>query len=135
MTIKKIGVISLGKTMGAFYGGLGLIFGLIITLFALMGAAIGAAGGNNDAFLGMFFGVGAVIIVPLLYGAFGFIGGVITAFVFNLVSSCTGGLEIEVDGFAAPAVASSYPQTLPQTSYVPPSTGQPSNPYKPPSNV
>jgi hypothetical protein len=46
--------------------------------------------------LGSIFGIGAIVIFPIMYGVLGVIGGVIMAALYNLVASITGGLEIEV---------------------------------------
>jgi len=52
-------------------------------------------------------GVAAVIVLPLFYGLLGFIGGIITAALFNLVASMVGGVEIELSqGFDPPARSS-----------------------------
>lgn len=43
MVVKKFGVLSAGKVLGALYALLGLIVGAFTALFSLLGAAIGAA--------------------------------------------------------------------------------------------
>ena len=45
----------------------------------------------------MLLGVGAIIVLPIIYGIMGLIGGIITALIFNVVSGFIGGLEIEVE--------------------------------------
>jgi hypothetical protein len=59
-----------------------------------------AMGGEENAALGggmvMGMGLAAVVLLPILYGVFGFIGGVISAFFFNLAAKYVGGLELEV---------------------------------------
>jgi hypothetical protein len=100
MVISKVGVLSCGKVMGALYALIGLIVGACLALFSLIGAGFAAgAGGDDGAAAGMFgamFGVGAVIMLPLFYGFAGFIGGLITAAIYNLVSGAVGGLELDV---------------------------------------
>jgi hypothetical protein len=46
--------------------------------------------------MGALFGVGSILLLPLFYGALGFIGGAISAFVYNLVAGVVGGIELEV---------------------------------------
>lgn len=101
MVIRKIGVMSLAKLMAVMYAGIGLVLGVLYALFAVVGGgAMMAMGGEEGAALGggmmMGMGLAAVVIAPILYGFFGFIGGLISAFFFNLAAKYTGGLELEV---------------------------------------
>jgi hypothetical protein len=45
---------------------------------------------------GMFFGVWAVIILPLCYGIAGGIAALISAAVYNLVARLVGGLQVDI---------------------------------------
>ena len=47
--------------------------------------------------MGALFGVGAVIFMPLFYGALGFITGIITAALYNLVAGWIGGVELQLE--------------------------------------
>ncbi len=98
MVIQRIGVLSLAKVLGALYGGLGLFFGAIVSLVSFFGAAFSQAAAKEPGgqFIAMFFGMGAIILLPLLYGAIGFISGALSALIYNLVAGVAGGLEIEV---------------------------------------
>ena len=93
-TVTSIGVLSLAKMLGVFYALLGLFFGGLLSLFSVMGAAIG--GGDSGGIVAMLFGVGAVIILPIVYGCIGFVGGLIAAPLYNLVAKIMGGLEVEL---------------------------------------
>jgi hypothetical protein len=42
------------------------------------------------------FGVGAVILLPLFYGLMGFLMGMLTAALYNLIAGWLGGVELEV---------------------------------------
>lgn len=106
MVLKRIGVLSCGKIMGALYALMGLIFGAIFSLLSLVGAMAGMASGEGEAIFGLLFGVGAIIALPLFYGVLGFLGGLLTAFLYNLVAGFAGGLELELTG-AGGAVPSS----------------------------
>lgn len=55
--------------------------------------------GSNDAAAAVGGGVGMIVIaviLPFLYGALGFIAGVIMAAIYNLIAKLTGGLEMTV---------------------------------------
>jgi hypothetical protein len=92
--INKIGVFSLGKIFALVYGIIGLILGAFMSLFFL---ANGSMMGTRGAAIEMMFGAGSVIIIPIFYAVIGFIVGIITAAVFNVVTGFAGGLEIEVE--------------------------------------
>ena len=98
LKVRKVGVVSLGKVVGATDALIGLIFGAILSLFSVIGAGFASAAGDDNAFVGMIFGVGAIILLPIFYGIFGFLGGMLVALIFNVVSGIVGGLELEVDG-------------------------------------
>ena len=97
MIIKSVRVLSLGKILGSIYGGLGLIFGVILAVVSLFGVGpVADGGGPPQALLNIFVGGGAVIALPLVYGIFGFIGGLIVGTIYNFVARIVGGLELEV---------------------------------------
>lgn len=99
MVVKRIGVLSLGRVMGTIYGTFGLIIGAILALLSLIGAGVVASEGQGgfEALLPIFFGVGAVIILPLFYGLMTFLVGMLIAVVYNLVARLVGGLELELE--------------------------------------
>lgn len=101
MTIKRIGPLSCAKIAGVTYGVFGLIGGAIVSLFAVIGTALSSA--NPDASakalspaLGALMGVGAIIVFPILYGVLGFIFALIGAWLYNLVASKVGGIEVDI---------------------------------------
>jgi hypothetical protein len=96
MTIKSVRVLSLGKILGSIYGGLGLIFGVVLAVVSLLGLGPVADGADTPAVLGILLGGGAVVALPLLYGLFGFIGGLVVGTIYNFVAGFVGGIEIEV---------------------------------------
>ena len=97
LTLNRLGVASCAKVAGILYAALGLLIGMIFSFVALLGTAIGIASeGGPEALLGLFFGVGAVIVLPIVYGILGAVGGVITALLYNLVAGAFGGVELEL---------------------------------------
>lgn len=97
--LKRVGVLSAGTISGVGGAVGGLLVGGIFFLMSLtmMGVAQqGNLNNSNDptaAVLGM--GIGAIIFMPIAYGIFGFLGGVIYAFLYNLLAGMTGGLQME----------------------------------------
>lgn len=100
MTIRRFGPLSMAKVFGLTYALLGLIFGAFFSLFSVLGAFVGSGMGEHgaEAFFGLLFGVGAVIVLPLFYGAMGFLSGLVGAFFYNLVAGMVGGIEMELEG-------------------------------------
>ena len=100
MIIKRIGIVSLAKLMGVLYAAIGLLVGGVFALFSLLGGGAMMASGEHGAAAGsammLGFGIGAVVIFPIMYGVLGFLGGLLTGWLFNLTSGITGGLELEV---------------------------------------
>jgi hypothetical protein len=89
--------VSLGKVMGLGYALLGLVIGAFFALFSVLGAGLGAAfSQTSEPWMAAVFGVGAVIILPVLYGIFGFIGGILMAAVFNVGMRWAGGLQVDL---------------------------------------
>ena len=102
-TIRRVGVLSVGKVMGMTYALFGLIAGAFFALFSFFGTAFSAAmaesaGDSGAAIFGALFGVGAIIILPIFYGIIGFLGGIIGAAFYNLVAGAVGGVELELSG-------------------------------------
>jgi hypothetical protein len=94
MLVKRVGVLSLGKMLGVLYGAFGLLAGVFVALFCILAAVIGPqqkAGAPSPL-----FGVAAIVLAPLFYGVFGFIGGIVSAALYNVAASVVGGVEIKV---------------------------------------
>ncbi len=98
MIIRRVTPLSVAKVAGAIYMLLGLIFGALFSLAALAGsmASLGQDGGGGTAAFGALFGVGAIILFPILYGALGFVMSLIMAALYNFIAGMVGGIEIDV---------------------------------------
>ena len=98
MQIRRIGPISAAKVGGVLYAGLGLVIGAFVSMImmALGGAAAVSEEAPGGAFLGMLFGAGAIVVMPIFYGIFGALMMLITAALYNLAAKIAGGIEIEV---------------------------------------
>lgn len=88
--VKKFGVLQTAKVVAIIYV---LVSFVIIVPFALIGSFI------SEEFFPEFddFGAAALIVLPFMYGLFGFIFTAIGCVVYNLIASFTGGIEIEME--------------------------------------
>lgn len=93
MIVKSVEMLSVGKVLGCLYTAFGLIFGACASLASLVDAStIGGSGG----FAPVLFGVGAIIFLPIFFGAIGFLSGVLVALLYNLVARMVGGIELDL---------------------------------------
>ena len=93
MVIRRIGPLSLAKVSGVVYALMGFIFGIIFSLVSMVGGAMMPR--ENGGMMGMIFGVGAIIALPIFYGILGFVMSFIGAVLYNVVAGWVGGIEIE----------------------------------------
>ena len=97
MRLTYISPLSVAKVAFVLYGLIGLIIGCCVALASLLGAGFGAASGDRSAIFGAIFGVGAIVFLPLLYGFFGALGGLISSAIYNVVAGMVGGIEIKIE--------------------------------------
>ncbi|MEW6412121.1 MAG: hypothetical protein AB1483_06545 [Candidatus Zixiibacteriota bacterium] len=95
MILKRIEPFSLAKVSAILYAILGLLVGILFSLAAVVGSAFG--GSQDMGLFGEIFGVGSIIFLPIFYGVIGFVGSLIVAFLFNLVTSWVGGIGMEFE--------------------------------------
>lgn len=98
--IKRIAPLSVGKILGLLYACMGL---LILPFFALGGMASIWTQQNHStqnspptAVIGAIM-AGVGFFLPVIYGALGFVGGIIMAALYNFFARWTGGIEVEVE--------------------------------------
>ncbi|MEW6295893.1 MAG: hypothetical protein AB1467_06445 [Candidatus Diapherotrites archaeon] len=84
--IKSLDIMSAAKIYGAMGFIAGIIMGISILIFGT--AASGALG----------FGVGLLgfIMAVVLYTIIGFVGGLVGAFIYNIIAGFIGGIKIEL---------------------------------------
>ena len=101
MVIRRVNPMSCAKVMGVIYAALGLLVGLGFSLLGfLIGSQAGSVGDEmpfGGAALGAMFGVGAIVVMPIMYGIMGVIGGALGALIYNVAAGAIGGIEIDVD--------------------------------------
>lgn len=93
--LRRIGVVSVGKIYGAISAAVGFLIGIVVALGSMVGAGLS---GQDNAIFGALFGAGSIVIFPLLYGAMGFLGGMLGAALYNLFAGAVGGVTIELEG-------------------------------------
>jgi hypothetical protein len=100
--LRSIGPLSCAKVSAVLYGVIGLIIGAFVSLLSLLGVfgrSLGPEVANQPgtAFVGLVFGLGSIILFPLLYACLGAIGGAIMAGIYNIVARAVGGIELEIE--------------------------------------
>jgi hypothetical protein len=95
MVVKRLAPLSFAKVAGVLYVLIGFLFGGLISLISIGGVAFAPGEGENQ-FMGMLFGAGAIILLPIFYGVLGFVTTLIGAALYNAVASVVGGVEFEV---------------------------------------
>ena len=95
MIVTRVGPLSFAKISGVVYALVGLIAGACFSLVSLVGGLAGAKAGMAP--FGMFFGVAAIVVFPIMYGVGGFVFSLIGAALYNLVASKVGGVELQMN--------------------------------------
>ncbi len=91
-TVKRIGVLSLAKLSGAIYAAIILIGGVLFSIVSAVlqfGFRI-----PGFSFLGT---LGMTVVFAILYALLGFVGGALSAFVYNIVAKRVGGVTVEIE--------------------------------------
>lgn len=83
-TVKRFDVLQAGIVSGA----ISAAFSLVMVPFLLIIMAVSPRGAG--------LGLVMIIFLPIMYGVFGFIGGIIGAFVYNICAKFVGGIRVEV---------------------------------------
>ena len=95
MIVKRLGVASVAKMYGAISGAFGLVIGCMFALASVVGA--GFSDTPDGAIFGPIFGVGAIVILPIIYGVMGLVAGAIGALLYNVFAGMVGGVELYTD--------------------------------------
>lgn len=93
MVIRHVVPLSAAKVFATIYAVIGLIVGALLTI-------AGSMGGFAREGLGIMapvVGVAAIVILPIVYACFGFLGTLLVASLYNVAANMVGGLEIELD--------------------------------------
>jgi len=91
LRLMNVNMISLAKIIAIVYG----LFGLIMGCFVAVSKMLGIQATGEMAQL-QNFGVGAIVILPVIYCIIGAISGLVSAFFFNTAIKWVGPLELNV---------------------------------------
>ena len=90
--VKHIAVAQCGKMLAAIYFAISLPIVLILLVPTLLGMGQAPFGAGP--------GVGFFIIFPFIYALFMYLGGVLSAWIYNIVASRLGGFEYTTSDLA-----------------------------------
>jgi hypothetical protein len=76
--------------MAIIYAFIGLFIGVIVWLVGRMGGFAG-----SDSMFASGYGVGAIVVLPIVYGGIGFVGMLIITSLYNWAAGLVGGIEIQ----------------------------------------
>jgi hypothetical protein len=91
--LKRIGVMSVAKLQAVIMAVAGLLMGLGVAFFGMIGAMIPGA---DVGMMGMSLGLVSIIAVPVGYAIIGFVSGAIGAVLYNLFAGLVGGITLEL---------------------------------------
>lgn len=100
-TITRIPAMPLALMLGTIEAVFGLIGGLIAagfwgTMISII-TSMPNYQGPSTAFLGAFFGIGAIILFPIMGFISGLVQGLIVAVVYNFLAPRIGGIKLQFD--------------------------------------
>jgi hypothetical protein len=102
--VEKIGVLSFAKFQAVLTSFLGLIAGilysfggLIIDVLVSIGWVSSASASTPGLGFGTVLAFGALIGMPIIFATFGFIIGLIEAFLYNLFARWFGGIDLDIE--------------------------------------
>jgi hypothetical protein len=104
MIVKRVAPLSVAKVAGIIYAVLGLFFGVFFSMFTLIWRAslsgLSNSGVSNapgfPPAVGLLFGAGAIVVMPVFYGVMGFVFALIGAALYNVIAGWVGGVELEI---------------------------------------
>ena len=103
MVLKSIGVLSVAKIVGVMYAVMGLIMGMFFAaIFSFIPAMAPTGDAQIPSWIAPMFGLGSIVIMPIMYGLMGFIFGAIGGVIYNLLAGALDGLELHLEPATRP---------------------------------
>jgi transmembrane protein DUF3566 len=90
--ITRVDPLQVAKVLGVLYVVIGFI--ILVPVFLIVGKAVPQEAQD----LGFGLGMGFTLVMPVIYGIFGFIFTLIGAALYNFVAGMVGGIEVELEG-------------------------------------
>lgn len=88
------------SSLAMYEGTFAAVLGLGVAIMYSLRNSVEIADSTNSVLAGLTFGLAtgivSILIVPLLYFAFGWIIGLLHGFVFNVISESSGGIVVRV---------------------------------------
>ena len=95
MIVKRLGVASVARIYGAITAAFGLLAGLIFAMASVLGAGFSET--SEGAMFAPILGIGAIVVLPIIYGVMGLVGGAIGALLYNAFAGMVGGVELDLE--------------------------------------
>ena len=89
--ITRVPPLQVAKVLGVLY----VVLGIVIFMPLVWIISMTTPESNP---LGVGFGMGFMLILPVIYGCIGFIATLIGAALYNFVAGFVGGIEVELEG-------------------------------------
>ena len=97
MIVKRIGSLSMGKMWGAIYGVFGLVVSASNSLYWLLQGGLLSVDGLRGNLSLLLPSVIAIMFLPVLFAAVGFVIGLVIAILYNWLVRLIGGIEVVVE--------------------------------------
>jgi hypothetical protein len=108
--VRRIGVFPAGKISAVMGAAMGLLIGIVIAVQSmLLGPMLSQLGGSGVEITGgsanmldpqsmlLGFGALAIVVAPIVFAILGFLGGAVTALIYNILAGLVGGYEMELE--------------------------------------
>jgi len=102
--VKNLGVFSFAKFQAVIFAIIGLVAGiiysfggLIIDVLVSIGWVSSTSAGTPGLSFGTMLAFGALIGMPIIFAAAGFVAGIIEASLYNLFAGWFGGIDLDIE--------------------------------------
>lgn len=97
LTIKRLDVMSVANFAAMLWAAVGLVWVVMAWVIALIDYAKLETYFPNMVDWNTGFGIFAIVVIPLIYAAFGWVGGAIVAWFYNVALGASNGVKMDVE--------------------------------------